>query len=81
MTLPIVKTLEVSDFQKVSEEARFATAVAAFGQVLKDDPFVRGFPYDEIVNMANAARGKDEFGYRAEFVSLVRLAKTARAME
>ena len=29
---------------------------------------------------ARAARGEDRFGYRAEFLSLLRLAETARAM-
>ena len=28
-----------------------------------------------------AAKGDDPFGYRAEFVNLVRLAKTAQALE
>jgi hypothetical protein len=32
------------------------------------------------MNQAQAARGEDRFGYRAEFVELVRKAKTAREM-
>jgi hypothetical protein len=34
----------------------------------------------EIIALAGAAGGKDEFGFRTEFLNLVRLAKTARAM-
>ncbi len=30
--------------------------------------------------MVSAARGEDQFGYRAEFIGLVRAAKTASAM-
>ena len=32
------------------------------------------FGYDKIMRIANAARGADPFGYRSEFLSLVRLA-------
>ena len=31
--------------------------------------------------LAQSARGPDPFGYRAEFITLVRLAKSAAAME
>jgi len=31
-----------------------------------------------VIALAAVARGDDPFGYRAEFVSLARLAKTAR---
>ena len=32
-----------------------------------------------MIALANANKGEDEFGYRAEFVNLVRLAKIGRA--
>jgi Ca-activated chloride channel family protein len=54
--------------------------VAAFGQLLRGDSHVKGFSLDDVITLAEAVRGKDRFGYRAEFLSLVRLAKTARAM-
>ncbi|RWF44561.1 MAG: DUF3520 domain-containing protein, partial [Mesorhizobium sp.] len=34
------------------------------------------FGYDRIAEIADAARGADPFGYRAEFLSLVRLASS-----
>ena len=34
-----------------------------------------------MIALANANKGDDEFGYRAEFVNLVRLAKSAAPME
>ena len=49
-------------------------AVAAFGQKLRDEDATATFGYDRIQEIANAARGADPFGYRAEFLSLVRLA-------
>ncbi|MDE0408351.1 MAG: von Willebrand factor type A domain-containing protein, partial [Alphaproteobacteria bacterium] len=63
------------------EEVRFAAAVAAFGQLLRGGRYTEGYGYDDVIALAQAARGEDPFGYRAEFLSLVRLAKTAAAME
>lgn len=59
---------------------RFATAVAAFGQLLRGGTYTGAYNYDEVIKLAQAARGNDLFGYRAEFITLVRLAKTAEAM-
>jgi Ca-activated chloride channel homolog len=66
---------------KASTEASFAIAVAAFGQILRGGEYTKSFSYDEVIALANANRGSDEFGYRAELVNLVRLAKSARAMQ
>lgn len=61
---------------KIPNEARFASAVAAFGQILKQDSHVKNFSYDDVVELALGAKGQDEFGYRAEFINLVRMAKS-----
>lgn len=74
MERPITKADEASDIARESDDIRFAAAVAAFGQKLKGSAYVSDYSYDAIVNLAEGARGKDEFGYRAEFVNLVRLA-------
>jgi Ca-activated chloride channel family protein len=60
-----------------SDDFRFATAVAAFGQVLRKNPAVQGFTLDQVLALAETAKGKDSYGYRAEFVNLVRTARTA----
>ncbi len=62
-------------------DVRFAVAVAAFGQLLRGGRYTGDYGYDDVIAAATAARGADPFGYRTEFVSLVRLAKTAAAME
>ncbi len=64
---------------EASGEARFSVAVAAFGQMLRGTSHVQGFTYDDVIALANGAKGEDAFGYRAEFVNLVRLAKSASA--
>ena len=62
-------------------EARFAAAVTGFGQLLRGGRYTGDYGYDDVIALAQGARGEDPFGYRAEFVNLVRLAKSAAAME
>jgi Ca-activated chloride channel family protein len=76
--LPITPALEAASLDQASAEVRFSAAVAAFGQLLRGDPYLKGFGYDEVIALAAGARGEDLFGYRAELLNLVRLAKTAR---
>ncbi|PZQ58827.1 MAG: VWA domain-containing protein [Phenylobacterium zucineum] len=55
------------------EPTRWAVAVAGFGQKLKQDPRVSdAFGWDQVIALAQTARGPDPFGERAEFVQLVR---------
>ena len=56
-------------------EARFATAVAAFGQRLRGGDYIGAFGYDQIAEVARESRGTDGEGYRAEFIELVEMAK------
>ena len=74
---PITDRQEVDTIQKAPDDARFATAVAGFAELLRGDPYVRSYSYDDVIALADSARGKDTFGYRAEFMNLVRLAKSA----
>jgi Ca-activated chloride channel family protein len=80
ITLPIDPNSEYSKIAKAPEEARFASAVAAFGMLLKGDSHIEDFTYDDVIELAQNAKGDDLFGYRSEFINLVRLAKTAGAM-
>jgi Ca-activated chloride channel family protein len=64
-----------------AREARFAASVAAFGQLLRGGRYTGDYSYDDVIALAQANKGNDEFGYRAEFVNLVRLAKSAPSME
>ena len=60
-----------------ASETRFAAAVAGFGELLRGSTEIAGWDYDDALALASAARGDDPFGYRAEFLNLVRLAKLA----
>lgn len=78
---PITARDRVTNIAAAPEYARFATAVAGYGQLLRGDPYLdRGYGWDDVINLAQGARGQDEFGWRAEFVQLARAAQTAAAL-
>ena len=58
-----------------SGDMRFAAAIAGFGQLLLDSPYLGNWGYDQAIELANAAKGDDPFGYRTEAVGLIRLAQ------
>lgn len=58
------------------EDVRFSVAMAGFGQLLRDSDYLGGWGWDEAIASANGARGEDAYGYRAEAVTLMRLAET-----
>lgn len=78
--LPIDAALEADSIAQTSADIRFAASVAAFGQLMRGESQLGDFTYDDVIALAKDARGEDEFGYRSEFLNLVRLAKSARAM-
>ena len=57
-------------------DVRFSAAVAAFGQLLRGGRYTGDYGYDDVIALAQGARGDDPFGYRNEFISLVRLAQS-----
>ncbi len=65
---------EIEALDEADTEFRFAAAVAAFGQLLRGGEYIDNYAFDDIVELAAGARGDDPFGYRGEFLGLVRLA-------
>jgi Ca-activated chloride channel family protein len=59
---------------EMSPRLAWAAAVAAFGQHLRGGQYLEGYGLDDILALAQPARGEDPFGYRAEFIQLLRLA-------
>ncbi|WP_425358837.1 YfbK domain-containing protein [Aquibium carbonis] len=76
---PVTPAGEIASFEAASQDQRFSVAVAAFGQKLRGADQTAGFGYDRILEIATAARGADPYGYRAEFLQLVRLASALDA--
>ncbi len=62
---------------RTSDDFRFASAAAMFGQLLSGSDFVGDGSYDKVVTLARTALGDDPNGYRRE---LVRLAEAARGL-
>lgn len=77
---PVTRADEGTPPTVVLREARFAAAVAGFGQILCDDRYTEDFGYHDVLALAQAAKGEDPFGYRGEFLRLVDLARVATAI-
>jgi len=81
ITRPVTAADEFDRLEAAPQEARFAAAVAGFGQLLRGGRHTGDYGYDDVIALAQGARGDDPFGYRAELINLVRLAKSAAALE
>lgn len=62
-------------FNVRSDNFRFAAAVAEFGMILRNSSFKQNANFEQVISLAENAKGKDKEGYRSEFLSLVKSAK------
>ena len=67
---------EATPIAEASDDLRFAAAVAAFAQQLKDAKYTGSFGLADSAKLARGAKGEDPFGLRGEFVQLVELAQS-----
>jgi len=65
---------EIKSVAQASSELRFASSVAAFGQLLKGGDYLGSYAFTDVIDLARYSRGEDLNGYRSEFLGLVRLA-------
>ncbi|MEO6916256.1 MAG: von Willebrand factor type A domain-containing protein [Chitinophagaceae bacterium] len=63
-----------ASINSASTDLRFAAAVAEFGMILRNSDFKQASSYEAALRLAGSALGKDEEGYRAEFLQLIRKA-------
>jgi Ca-activated chloride channel family protein len=73
ITQPVIDNM--LSFQQTSENFRFSAAVAEFGMLLRQSAFKQNASFDHVISSAQNAIGKDNEGYRAEFVKLAKSAK------
>ncbi len=78
---PVTDADATKDFASVSPDMRFAVSVAGAAQLMRNDPYIRNFNFDRAIAIASESRGPDAFGYRAEFIQLLRLAKSLPAQK
>ncbi|MBC8042537.1 MAG: VWA domain-containing protein [Rhizobacter sp.] len=64
---------------QTSENFRFSAAVAEFSHILRDSKFKGEATYAEVLALAKGAKGRDDQGYRAEFIRLVQMAQSLGA--
>lgn len=58
--------------EKTTDNFRWSAAVAGFGMLLRDSEYIKNFTYDDVVQLAQGARGVDTEGYRIEFIRMVK---------
>ncbi|MEZ5945063.1 MAG: von Willebrand factor type A domain-containing protein [Planctomycetaceae bacterium] len=68
-------------FAQASPDFRFAAAVAAYGMRLRDSQFSHSINWADIEAWATQGDQVDEFGYRSEFLELVRLAEALSSQD
>ena len=76
VTQPVTVANYFDTVNTAPRDVRFATAVAAFGELLRGGRYTGDYGYKEVIALANDALGDDRFGYRREFIQLVRIAQT-----
>ncbi|WP_291103601.1 MULTISPECIES: vWA domain-containing protein [unclassified Dysgonomonas] len=59
----------------VSDDFRFASTVAMFGQIIKDSQYKGEGSYSKAIALAQKGYGEDKQGYRREFVRLMQTAQ------
>ena len=59
-----------------SDNFRFSAAVAEFGLLLRDSGYKQQSSYSQVVSLAKSGKGKDDAGYRSEFIRLVESASS-----
>jgi Uncharacterized protein containing a von Willebrand factor type A (vWA) domain len=67
--------------QEPGGDFRFASAVAAFGLVLRESQYRGTATLDQVLELARGSEGRDPDGERAEFVRLVESARLLSGME
>jgi Ca-activated chloride channel family protein len=65
-------------YGEASSDFKFASAVAAFGMILRGSPHRGSATLDGVLELGEDGRGADREGYRGEFLKLVRQAKSLR---
>lgn len=65
------------DLEDTSESFQFSASVAMFGLILKDSKYKGQAKCSQVIKMAKQAKTNDEFGYKGEFIRLVRTYKNS----
>ncbi len=75
-TSQLIELPIMQDMAGAGGEARFATAIAGFGELLRGSDALGSWGWGDAIALATANRGTDAFGYRTEAITLMRLAQS-----
>ena len=48
---------------------------------MRHDPYIKDFDYARAIEIAQGARGEDRFGYRGEFLDMLRAARKSAGLK
>lgn len=66
---------KISGLDKSSDNLQFSAAVVQFAMLLRDSKYKGESNFNSILKLAEKSKGDDKYGYREEFITLVRMAK------
>jgi len=61
--------------ENASADLKFAASLATFGMLLRNSEFKQEATFTDMIKLARSSKGKDEDGFRAEFITLAENAK------
>ncbi len=64
--------IQSTNMTKASVDMKFASAVSLFGMQLRQSQYFNNASFDKVLELAEAGRGQDKEGYRAEFIRLIK---------
>jgi Ca-activated chloride channel family protein len=77
-----IKESEIkTSLQLTSNNYQFSAAVAGFAQLLRGANNLGSMDINKIISMAQNSKGEDKYGYRSEFINMVKLADALAPQE
>ncbi len=70
-SIEMTHILNTNDVIIASQDLNFAASVAWFAMKLRDSKYVKNKKLDAIISLAQSSKGKDDQGYRSEFIRLM----------
>ncbi|MEE9147054.1 MAG: von Willebrand factor type A domain-containing protein [Candidatus Tectomicrobia bacterium] len=68
-----VITHRAQTLERTSDDFRFSAAVAQYGMLMRDSEQKGAASFESVLQLAKEAKGKDDDGYRAEFIRMVEM--------
>ncbi len=65
-----VLSAKETNMSEASRNVKWSAAVAGFGMLLRGSENIENFGYEQVVQLAKQAKGKDAQGYQREFIDL-----------